>query len=140
MIFLLVLTEPSMIPVVVFLVLNLFQVLMKSLLKFVVKKVASMSCFLLLHPWIPLPWLSDSLMAETNKKTNNGVIIVSVRITQRLHVGNFMASLLIRSLVIFVVPIVKVFRLHQILRLLPILIFLSRQLSWINSISFLLVM
>ena len=80
---------------------------------------------LLLHPQIPLPWLFDSLMAETNKKTNNGVIIVNVRITRRLRVGNFMASLHIGSLVIFVVLIVKVFQLHQILQLLPILIFLS---------------
>ena len=68
MIFSPVLTEPLMILVVVFSVLNLFQVLIKSLLNFVVKKVTSMSCFLLLHPWIPLPWLSNKLMAKTNKK------------------------------------------------------------------------
>ena len=104
-----------MIFVAVFLVLNLFHVLMKSLLKFVMKKAASMPCFLLLHPQIPLPWLSDSLVVETNQKTNTGVITVNVRIIRRLRVGNFMASLLIGSLVIFVVPIVKVFRLHQIL-------------------------
>ena len=97
-----------MISMVVFSVLNLFEVLMKSLLKFVVKKVTSMSIFLLLHPRIPLPWLSDNLMVKRNKKTN-GVIIVSIRITRRLRVGNLLTSLLIGSLVIFVVLIVKVF-------------------------------